>query len=465
MEAPWIKLKRLVGLTATPSNTQEGQIRYDRDGAVDGKFYLARMLSTGVLEWYDFITTIGNKAPKDATYITQTANSTLTNEQALASLTTGMVKVTTTTGVLSTGVEGTDYYKPGGTDVAVLDGGTGASTASGARTNLGAAPLAATYIVQTADSELSAEQALSSLATGLVKVTTTTGVLSTAVAGTDYVAPDAELTALAGLTSAADKLPYFTGSGTAALADLSSAARTVLDDATVGAMLTTLGGQPVDATLTALAAYNTNGILAQTAADTFAGRTLTGTANEVTVTNGSGVSGNPTFSLPTGIDAAKIGSGNVSSTEFGYLDGVTSAIQTQLDAKASSSGHPTIFASQTKSSGFSAVTTSLATLDSVAIGPGVNGVVYDIECDVHARLSVDTTGNNRVYARIAGDSSVVGEQTGTVAGERSCCSTATKLSVTGDGSTTYTLAIRADMDSSTGTCSSTHIRGRMIPRS
>lgn len=37
--------------------------------------------------------------------------------------------------------------------------------------------------------------------------------------------------------------------------------------------------------------------------------------------------------LATGIDAAKIGAGSVSNTEFGYLDGVTSAIQTQLDAK------------------------------------------------------------------------------------------------------------------------------------
>jgi hypothetical protein len=37
--------------------------------------------------------------------------------------------------------------------------------------------------------------------------------------------------------------------------------------------------------------------------------------------------------MPTAIDAAKIGAGAVSSTEFGYLDGVTSAIQTQLDSK------------------------------------------------------------------------------------------------------------------------------------
>jgi hypothetical protein len=37
--------------------------------------------------------------------------------------------------------------------------------------------------------------------------------------------------------------------------------------------------------------------------------------------------------LPTGINANKIGTGAVSSTEFGYLDGVTSAIQTQIDGK------------------------------------------------------------------------------------------------------------------------------------
>jgi hypothetical protein len=65
-------------------------------------------------------------------------------------------------------------------------------------------------------------------------------------------------------------------------------------------------------------------------------KTVLADANKVLLRDASGIvtsalAGNS--NLTTGIDAAKLSSGAVSNTEFDYLNGVTSAIQTQLDAK------------------------------------------------------------------------------------------------------------------------------------
>lgn len=48
--------------------------------------------------------------------------------------------------------------------------------------------------------------------------------------------------------------------------------------------------------------FGSNGMMARTASGSYASRTITGTSNEISVSNGTGASGNPTLSLPSTID-------------------------------------------------------------------------------------------------------------------------------------------------------------------
>jgi hypothetical protein len=81
-------------------------------------------------------------------------------------------------------------------------------------------------------------------------------------------------------------------------------------DGVTSAIQTQLNGkQALDTGLTNFAAFNTNGILVQTANDTYAGRTITGTANRTVITNGDGVLGNPVINVDTGLLPSPASSG------------------------------------------------------------------------------------------------------------------------------------------------------------
>lgn len=119
---------------------------------------------------------------------------------------------------------------------------------------------------------------------------------------------DAELNALASVESDENKLPYFDGIGSAAVTDFTPYARTLVDDEDALTARDTLGVvigtdvQPHDNALDSLVSLD-NGIVVKTAPDIFEHRKIEVPSEGISITNEDGVNGNPILSLSNDLEA------------------------------------------------------------------------------------------------------------------------------------------------------------------
>jgi len=300
------------GTAAVADFTSFGRSLVDDANSSAARTTLGLVIGTDVQAYDPQLADVAGLTPTDGNFIVGDGTNFVTESGSTARTSLGLGTIATQD---ASNVTITGGSVTGITDLAVADGGTGASTAANARVNLlpsytgnggkvlavnsGATdtewitvatggggtgdvvgPASSTdntvvrfdgttgKIIQTSGVTINDSNEITTgvwkgtevgVAYGGTGASTLTGIIkgngtsafTAATAGTDYLAPaaigttvqayDAELAALAGVTSAADKVPYFTGSGTAAVTDFTSFGRSLVDDANATAAQSTLG--------------------------------------------------------------------------------------------------------------------------------------------------------------------------------------------------------------------------------
>ena len=244
------------------------------------------------------------------------------------------------------------------------------------------------------DTKLTASNNLSDLG----NVSTARTNLGVAI-GSDVQAHDTELDALAGLTSAADKGIQFTGSGTAATYDLTTAGKALLDDADASAQRTTLG----------------------------LGTISTQDANNVAVTGGS----------VTGLGSPSAGSDAATKT---YVDNLVAGLKTRIIVRAATTANIDLTADLQNGDTLDGLT--LATGEKVLVknqtDASENGI-YDVVASGTATRNSDYDA----IAELAGQIVVVQEGT-TNADTIYLCTTDTSATL-GSSNITFTIITPANV--------------------
>ena len=206
---------------------------------------------------------------------------------------------------------------------------------------------------------------------------------------------DAELAAIGGLTSAADKGIQFTGSGTAGTFDLTTAGKALLDDADAAAQRTTLG-------LGSIAELNTVTLTTDTTGDYVAsitaGEGITGAA--------SGEGSTPTLAVD--LDELTTSTSDADGDFFAVVDSVgaqkkLTKANIAISGFNNDSGFTTNTGTVTQVDGGNGLTGSVTTSGSLAVGAGTG---IDVTADA---IAVDVSdfmsngANNRILTATGTD--------------------------------------------------------------
>lgn len=179
--------------------------------------------------------------------------------------------------------------------------------------------------------------------------------------------------------------------------------------------------------LAALEGLGSTGIAVRTAADTWAQRSIAGTSNQVTVTNGDGVAGNPTLSLPqnihTGADVTfnsmTIGESQSTATNgahaarVDFVLGLVNGLKWKNSVRVATTAAGTLASSFANGSVVDGIT--LATGDRILIkdqaAPAENGVYVVNSSGAPTRAIDANTWNNLVSAAVTVETGTANDNT------------------------------------------------------